>query len=518
MNSNLFLINFIVLFVKNNQLSKPMTKHYAIEFFKFEKFNRVLFLFLSIIALTTSSCSKDDAPDTPTLPAVTTGTVTGTVKENDTFLVGATVILKQTGKEDKSATIGADGTFTFTGIPVGAASVVISFPSYITQTTSITVASGTTTALPVVMGGDPAVKTLIPDAKFEEVLIKYGYDTAPVDGSVPTYKINRIKSLSLNDSGVADLTGIQDFTALESFSCSNIYAASVIKLTSVDLSKNLALKTVDVSFNNITTLNISKNLALQTLKVSSNLITTIDVSNHTALTLLYCDRNPLSTLDVTKNTLLKELGFGGTITTIDLSKNTALVNLYSGGAKLNTLDVSKNTLLEVLWTELNNLTTLDLSKNTALKSLSCKLNKLTTLDLSANTALTMVLCEENKLTTLDVSKNVNLVTLFCPDNQLSGLDLTNNSKLVSLNCSNNKLISLDLSKNPLIAAQDGYYLSCDNNLLTSLNLKNGNNKKFNGGNFRNNASTLKIAVDDVDYSNTNWKAFKDAGATYVSSF
>lgn len=514
----MFLINFIVLFVENNQLSKPMTKHYAIEFFKFEKFSRILFLFLSIIALTTSSCSKDDAPETPTLPAVTTGTVTGTVKENDTFLVGATVILKQTGKEDKSATIGADGAFTFTNVPMGAASVVISFPSYITQTTSVTVSSGTTTTLPVIMGGDPAVKTLIPDAKFEEVLIKYGYDTAPVDGSVPTYKINKIKSLYLNDSGVADLTGLQDFAALESFSCSNIYATSVIKLTSVDLSKNLALKTVDVSFNNITTIDISKNLALQTLKMSSNLITTLDVSNHTALTLLYCDRNPLTTLDVTKNTLLKELGFGGTISTIDLSKNPALVNLYSGGAKLNTLDVSKNPALEVLWTENNNLTTLDLSKNAALKNLGCDGNKLTTLDLSGNPLLAMVTCSGNKITTIDVSKNINLVTLYCPNNLISSLDVSNNPKLTSLNCPYNKLTSLDLSKNPLVAAVDGNYFACNNNLLTTLNLKNGNNKKFSGANLLNNASTLKIAVDDVDYSNTNWKAYKDASATYVSSF
>ncbi len=30
--------------------------------------------------------------------------------------------------------------------------------------------------------------------------------------------------------------------------------------------------------------------------------------------------------------------------------------------------------------------------------------------------------------------------------------------------------------------------------------------------------TLKIAVDDVNYSNTNWKVYKDDNATYVSSF
>lgn len=36
--------------------------------------------------------------------------------------------------------------------------------------------------------------------------------------------------------------------------------------------------------------------------------------------------------------------------------------------------------------------------------------------------------------------------------------------------------------------------------------------------FLDNASTLKIAVDDVEYSNTNWENYKDESATYVSSF
>lgn len=493
-----------------------MTKHYTIEFFKFEKLNRILFLLLAMIAFTTSSCSKDDVAD---LIKLSPGTVKGNVTtlESSGFLVGATVILKQTGQEDKTATVGADGFFTFNNIPAGNISLVSSYSSYVNQTTPAILLPGQTITVQVIMNGDPAVKTLIPDAKFEEALIKSGYDVAPVDGSVPTYKIKGVKSLFLNDSGIGDLTGIQDFTALESLSCSNIYTASVIRLTSLDLSKNLALKSVDVSYNKITTLDISKNTALQTLKISDNQLTTLDISKNTALTLLYFSENLVTSLDISKNTLLKELAISGAINTLDLSKNTALVNLYCGGSNLSTLDLSKNTSLEVLSAGSNNLTTLDLSKNVALKSLICSRNKLTTLDLSANKALVMILCEETKLTSLDVSKNVNLVTLYCPNNQISGLDLTNNSKLVSLNCSRNKLISLDLSKNPLIAATDGYYLSCDNNLLTSLNLKNGNNKNFIGGNLSNNASTLKIVVDDVDYSNKNWSAYKDASATYVSS-
>ncbi|MGE6355206.1 carboxypeptidase regulatory-like domain-containing protein [Flavobacterium sp. NPDC079362] len=492
-----------------------MTKHYTIEFFKFEKLSKILFLFLSLFALTTS-CNKDDAPD---VIKPSPGTVKGniTTVENGDYLVGVTVILKQTGQEDKSATVGADGNFTFSNIPAGTISLVSSFPLYISQTTPAVVLAGQTINVSVIMGGDPSLKTLIPDAKFEEVLIKYGYDVAPVDGSIPTYKISKVKELNINDSGIADLTGIQDFKALESFFYSNLYTTSNIRLTSLDLSKNLALKEINVSYNKITTINISKNTALEILKISDNLIANLDLSNLTALTTLQCSKNPLTTLDLSKNTLLKELSFSGNITTIDLSKNTALLKLFSEGGKLNALDVSKNTALEVLWTENNNLTTLDLSKNAALKNLSCDGNNLTTLDLSANTLLFMITCSGNKITTLNVSKNVNLVTLYCPNNLISGLDLSNNPKLTNFHCPYNKLISLDLSKNPLVAAVEGNYFACNNNLLTILNLKNGNNKKINGINLLDNAPTLKIIVDDVEYSNANWKPNKDTSATYISS-
>ena len=198
-----------------------MKNHLKRGLFKFQKVNRIFLLFLAIIALVTSSCSKDDAPESPTLPIITVGSVIGTVKEGSSNLAGATVILKQTGQQDKSVTAGTDGVFSFSNVPVGDVSVVVSFPLYVSQTIEATVTAGKTTNVAAVMGGDMTVRTLIPDAKFEEKLIKLGYDVAPIDGSVPTYKINRVKILSLNDSGVADLTGLQDFAALEYFYCSN---------------------------------------------------------------------------------------------------------------------------------------------------------------------------------------------------------------------------------------------------------------------------------------------------------
>ncbi len=141
-----------------------MNNHYTTELFKFEKVDRIFFLFLTIIALTTSSCSKDDAPELPTLPVATVGSVSGTVKEDSNNLTGATVILKQTGQQDKSVTVGTNGVFSFSNLPVGNVSLMVSFPLYISQTIEASVTAGKTTNVAVAMGGDLTVKTLIPDA------------------------------------------------------------------------------------------------------------------------------------------------------------------------------------------------------------------------------------------------------------------------------------------------------------------------------------------------------------------
>ena len=127
-------------------------------------------------------------------------------------------------------------------------------------------------------------------------------------------------------------------------------------------------------------------------------ITSLDVSKQIALEKLICTRNQLSTLDVSANTTLKEL---------QCSLN-----------QLTKLDVSANTALTDLECSNNQLPTLDVSKNVALKLLFCGDNKLSTLDVSANVELNRLECSNNKLTKLDLSANKNIVNLGCQDNLL----------------------------------------------------------------------------------------------------
>ena len=201
--------------------------------------------------------------------------------------------------------------------------------------------------------------TLIPDPNFEQALIDLGYDTAPINGSVPTANISGVTDLSVGGRNIADLTGIEDFTAL------TILVAAGNQLTSLD---------------------VSNNTALTSLGCNQNQLTSLDVSNNTALFYLFCNDNQLTSLDV--------------------SNNAALIVLLCLENQLTSLDVSNNTALTSLNCRTNQLTSLDVSNNTALTSLGCNQNQLTSLDVSNNTALFYLDCEDNQLTSLD-ARNVN---------------------------------------------------------------------------------------------------------------
>ena len=327
--------------------------------------------------------------------------------------------------------------------------------------------------------------TLIPDPNFEQALIDLGYDTAPINGSVPTANISGVTELQVYQAGIADLTGIEDFTALTELECWGN------DLTSLDVSNNTALTYLYSGINELTSLDVSNNLALTYLDCDNNQLTSLDVSNNTALTYLYCFSNELTSLDV--------------------SNNTSLTDLNCGNNQLTSLDVSNNTALTYLICEGNQLTSLDVSNNTSLTDLNCYNNQLTSLDVSNNTAFTWLSCYSNQLTSLDVSNNTALTYLDCDNNQLTSLDVSNNTSLIFLICYNNQLTSLDVSNNLALTG-----LLCYNNELTSLDVRNGNNTGINEFDSTNNPDLICIFVDDTSYSNTNWTDI-DPASTFVNN-
>ena len=97
-------------------------------------------------------------------------------------------------------------------------------------------------------------------------------------------------------------------------------------LYSIDVSNNTQLRRLNMCFNYLTTLDVSNNLLLTYLHAGCNSmeLTSLDVSNNTLLETLHVCCN-LSSLDLSNNINLKSLNlWGNELTTLDVSNNTLL--------------------------------------------------------------------------------------------------------------------------------------------------------------------------------------------------
>ncbi|MFK8269148.1 leucine-rich repeat domain-containing protein [Capnocytophaga cynodegmi] len=180
--------------------------------------------------------------------------------------------------------------------------------------------------------------------------------------------------------------------------------------------------------------------------VNNNIKSLEGIEAFVNITMLYCEYNKLTSLDLSKNIALEVLYcFRNELTSLDVSKNIALSRLDCSNNELISLDVSKNIALNRLNCFSNQLTSLDVSNNMALNILDFSSNELTSLDVSKNMVLEQLRCRNNRLTSLDVSKNIALSKLYCEGNMLIGLDISKNKALETLNCSSNQLINLNLA-------------------------------------------------------------------------
>ncbi|PZX95236.1 hypothetical protein DOS84_01345 [Flavobacterium aquariorum] len=376
--------------------------------------------------------------------------------------------------------------------------------------------------------------TYIPDINFENKLISLGIDSGVADGKVLTNSVNKLTSLDVSSSSIADLTGIQDFVALKYLNCySN-------QLKSLDISNNLNLTELRCSSNQLTSLNVSKNTALLILSCTYNQITSLDVSNNINLTELRCSNNQLTSLNVSKNVALQNLYCSSNqLTNLNVSKNVALVNFACPVNKITSLDLSNNPALDFIACYDNSLSTLNLKNghNYSLTnpnsscilnpSLSCiqvdNVDYATTglylmKDSTANfntdcTPYTMIPDAnfEDKLIALEIDKDgkngkvatasINQVTFldvadsnisdltglqdftaliyfFCERNKITTVDFSKNLMLENIGVAENNLTSLDVSKNTKI-----HSLDFTRNQITSIDLSQNTNLKRLGFNY-----------------------------------
>ena len=120
------------------------------------------------------------------------------------------------------------------------------------------------------------------------------------DGIIRSSEISNIRTIICSNKSINNMKGIEYFTSLVTLDCySN-------QLTSLDVSKNTALKYLSCNDNQLTGLDVSKNTALTELRCYRNQLTSLDVSNNNSLKYLECYYNQLTGLDVSMNTALAE--------------------------------------------------------------------------------------------------------------------------------------------------------------------------------------------------------------------
>lgn len=311
--------------------------------------------------------------------------------------------------------------------------------------------------------------TAIPDKEFEKKLIELGIDSGTPDGKVLTSRIATVKSLTIDPTLIADLSGIEDFTALEVLDCRNGCVSSsgggCGKITKLDVSKNTALTQLYCDGNQLTSLDVSKNTKLVNLYCASNKLTSVDISNNTELSSIDVSRNYLTEFNISNNKKLYQVSCrSNKIKSLDVT-NSKLGLLACSDNELSSLDLSNQSELVQLYVENNKLSVLNTTNKPNLVYFNCSNNLLTDIDVTSSIKLSEFKCSNNKLTSLNVTQNINLTSLSCGYNTIAGFDISKNLKLKELDCTSLQLNELDVTFLPELKK-----LTASKNNLTSINL------------------------------------------------
>ena len=308
---------------------------------------------LVIITLIFTSCGKDDdapqntapqiankeftvAEDTPHLTVF--GNIAATDADNDALVYSITTNDNDLFAISETGELSLD---TKKELNYGTA-----------QTHSITVAvtDGTNTSEATITITVTQVYVHIPDANFKAELV--ANTTINTNGNTEielTEAIAFTGAINVISKDISDLTGIEAFINITGLDCGD---------------------------NNLSSLDVSKNVALQFLRCLKNNLSNLDVSRNVELILLNCADNNLSSLDVSANTKLGHIQCQvNSLTSLDVSTNTALDFLHCGGNKLSSLDVSVNNILTELYCQQNSLTSLLLANgNNTILSIMTAIN------------------------------------------------------------------------------------------------------------------------------------------------
>ena len=385
-----------------------------------------------------------------------------------------------------------------------------------------------------------------------------------------TKNIN-LELLHINNNLISSLDLTKN-TALKDVSFGSNTNVEVSQISSIDISNNLQLESLSFINTLIENVDVSHLTNLTTLFVRNNRLLNLDVSQNTNLTDFVLNGNQLKTLNVKNGNNINFIRFiannNWQLNCIEVDDpvwstanwksidnhssfgdnchyletyvpddnfEQALVDLgYDAGSlddyvlttniiDVTSLDISSKNISDLTGIEDfkalinfncndNNISSLDLSGNQNLQELDCGFNQLVRLDFYNNMKLTKVYCNNNLLTAIEsLHYQQDLMFLDCSNNSLTDIAVGNNYNLESLSVSNNQLPFLDVSYNLKLTK-----LKANQNLMTSLNVKNGNNTNFTEFTALNNPNLTCIFVDNDTWSMKNWTNI-DATSNFVEN-
>jgi Leucine-rich repeat (LRR) protein len=189
----------------------------------------------------------------------------------------------------------------------------------------------------------PISAPYFPDAAFRTYLSSSNIDTDG-DGALSETEL-AVNRITFNSSSTTTtLKGIEYFTALEYLTC------NYNNLTSLDLTKNLALKDLRCSYNEqMQVLQLPNTTTLIDVACAHCSLLSLDVTMCKGLGTLRCDHNSLSTLYANNVTTLNELQCqNNSLTTLGITGCTNLRDVYANNNQLTALNLSGCTKLNEL--------------------------------------------------------------------------------------------------------------------------------------------------------------------------
>lgn len=261
----------------------------------------------------------------------------------------------------------------------------------------------------------------IPDASFEAILIAKGIDS---DGVVNKQMLRLdAETVQELDLGILEYGTIGDLSGIEGFTSLKKLIANQHNIEQIDLRANILLEEIYLAGNNLSSIDVSKNTNLVTLDLLANQLTKI-----VGLSILI----KLEDLNLSFN-YFEELS-------ID---NTSLEILRISNNDLVSLDITAAVNLTNVLLTTNKLQTLDVSSNKKLETLLVSDNQVQSINLGENVILTHLYITSNLLTDLDVSKNQNLVDLKVDRNpDLSCIKIANGQNIPTVSLSNHQELNV----------------------------------------------------------------------------